>query len=346
MADSTKDKHTFAIRGVVEGFFGPPWSHAARMKMIDFMGAAGYNCYIYAPKDDPFHRDRWREDYPKADAKKIACLAAECAMRGVDFCWALSPGLSIRYSSAKQFQELCAKFLALSHLGVKTFALFLDDIPEEIQHTSDKKHFPSLAAAHADLANRLLAHLEKKVPGARLWFCPTAYFGDGSSPYIATLGAQLDRKIDVFWTGPQVVSPSISAAQARAFAKALGRKPLLWDNYPVNDYNRSTLNIGPLRGRDPKLGSLLAGYFTNPMNEPFASKLPLLTIADYLKAPEKYDPEKSFRAAVRKLCGPDAAAPLELLSQYSGADVLSGAPRPVPAAALDAARGLWNQAEH
>ncbi len=75
MKKTNKDKNALSLRGVVEGFFGPPWSHAARIKMIDFMGDAGYNCYIYAPKDDPFHRDRWREDYPKADAKKIAALA-------------------------------------------------------------------------------------------------------------------------------------------------------------------------------------------------------------------------------------------------------------------------------
>jgi len=51
----------FANRGVIEGFYGPPWSHQDRLDMIRFMGRVGMNMYFYGPKDDPFHREKWRE---------------------------------------------------------------------------------------------------------------------------------------------------------------------------------------------------------------------------------------------------------------------------------------------
>ena len=59
----------FELSGVIEGFYGPPWSHSDRLDMLRFMGRAGLNVYIYAPKDDPYHRTRWREPYPE-DAER------------------------------------------------------------------------------------------------------------------------------------------------------------------------------------------------------------------------------------------------------------------------------------
>ncbi len=46
----------FQTRGVIEGFYGPPWSHQDRLDVLRFMGREGLNTYIYAPKDDPYHR--------------------------------------------------------------------------------------------------------------------------------------------------------------------------------------------------------------------------------------------------------------------------------------------------
>ena len=40
-------------RGVVEGFYGAPWSHEVRLSLIDFYGRNKLNTYIYGPQDDP-----------------------------------------------------------------------------------------------------------------------------------------------------------------------------------------------------------------------------------------------------------------------------------------------------
>jgi len=47
----------FRRRGIVEGFFGPPWSIEQRCAMFEFGAKHAMNTYLYAPKDDPYHRE-------------------------------------------------------------------------------------------------------------------------------------------------------------------------------------------------------------------------------------------------------------------------------------------------
>ncbi|KTF70708.1 hypothetical protein ATB93_18635 [Sphingomonas sp. WG] len=65
---------------------------------------------------------------------------------------------------------------------------------------------------------------------------PTEYYETKGSSYKSGLGKQLDSQIVVQWTGTDVVPQSISINDAKAAQEAFGRKTLLWDNYPVNDY--------------------------------------------------------------------------------------------------------------
>ena len=65
------------LRGVVEGFYGKPWTQEQRVDMMAFCEAHGLNAYIYAPKDDPYHREKWREPYPESQRKKLAKLIRE-----------------------------------------------------------------------------------------------------------------------------------------------------------------------------------------------------------------------------------------------------------------------------
>jgi len=66
----------FAVSGVIEGFYGPPWSHQDRLDILRFMGRVGLNVYVYAPKDDPYHRTRWREAYPEDARRRLGELVA------------------------------------------------------------------------------------------------------------------------------------------------------------------------------------------------------------------------------------------------------------------------------
>jgi hyaluronoglucosaminidase len=49
------------IGELIEGFYGPPRSQEERLDLLRFAAAAGFNTWVHAPKDDPYHRRLWRE---------------------------------------------------------------------------------------------------------------------------------------------------------------------------------------------------------------------------------------------------------------------------------------------
>ena len=294
----------FAERGIVEGFYGRPWTHEQRLDMIRFIGARGMNRFVYAPKDDPLMRREWATEYDAADRARIEELVMTCGDHGVEFVYCISPGLSIQYSSADDSAALVAKLAAVSALGVRRFGLLLDDIPARLQHDQDVARFRSLAQAQSELANTVNERLRDIDDHASLVVCPTEYWGYGDEAYISELGAALAADIDLFWTGRAICSATLDVADAETFARATGRQPLYWDNYPVNDVAMGhELHIGPYRGRSVILDTVSRGVIANGMALFESSKIAFATIADYLWSPRDYDPEESWAVALRDVVG-------------------------------------------
>ena len=266
-------------RGLIEGFYGTPWTWAARLDVMAWCHARGMDLYLYAPKDDPLHRERWREPYgPEALAGFDQLIAAGT----LDVGFGISPGLSIDYGSGDDRRALAAKVDQLVERGVAVVALLLDDIAVR----------PGLGEAHAELSRWLRDHLGHR---ARLVLTPTEYTGTRSTAYLDALAAGVPSDVPIGWTGETVVCDEITVAQARARADSLGgRAPFIWDNYPVNDALMSDrLFLGPLRGREPGLAAVCSGYAANPMVQPMASKPALASIAGYLTG---LDPVSAWEA--------------------------------------------------
>jgi hypothetical protein len=307
MATTIADFPSFPERGVVEGFYGVPWTHQDRLDILRFEGAHAMNVYYYAPKDDPYHRKLWREPYPPAEQKRLGELVETANRNHVDFCFAISPGLTMAYSNERDFQTLVDKLASVGKLGVSCFALFLDDVPQDLQDAQDKVQFKTLAQAHVFLTNKLYQHLKEQSASNRLVLTPTTYTSEwGNRDYLKEVGAGVDPQVAIVWTGPKVFSPTITVDQAREWGEFLHRKPLLWDNYPVNDAAPWARFLGPLTGRDANLPSALGGFFANPMNQARASMIPLATIADYLWNSAAYDPAQSETHAVESQYGKEA----------------------------------------
>jgi hyaluronoglucosaminidase len=279
------------VRGVIEGFYGPPWSHGARLDLVEFMAERRMNAYVYAPKSDPKHRDQWRDPYDADEAARLGELAAACADAGVRFGFAVSPGLDIDYSDGTDRAALVAKLEPLLARGVDWLVVAFDDIPNRA----------GLAAEQVALVEWLI----ERIGGPRLTVVPTEYIGTRPSPYLSELGAGLASDVDVMWTGPTVCSPRIDAADARAWRAALGAHPLLlWDNYPVNDaVMEAELHLGPYRGRTPDFTDEVEGVLLNPMIQPHASKVALATAAEFLADPEGYDEVGAWRRAIDAVGG-------------------------------------------
>jgi beta-N-acetylglucosaminidase len=313
------DFPSFSLRGIVEGFYGTPWSQQDRLDILRFEGQHGMNVYYYGPKDDPYQRTQWRDPYPADRLQQLRELVAAARANFVDFCFAVSPGLSMVYSSDEDFAKLTAKFSSVARMGVSCFALFLDDVPQELQNPKDKARFKSLGRAHAYVINRLYRHLRSLSPRYHLTVTPTTYTNArGSRDYIREVGARVNRRVNLMWTGPKIVSPEITAAEARDWGRLLHRPPLVWDNFPVNDGIPWRLVLGPLRGRDSILNDATRGLVSNPMNQAHTSMIPLGTVAEYLWNPRAYRPDDAENRAVTAQYGEDAPRLLKPMLEAYG----------------------------
>jgi hyaluronoglucosaminidase len=302
------DAPRFRVRGVIEGYYGVPWTADQRQGVMRLLASRKMNAYFYGPKDDRYHRKLWREPYPKVARRELSSLVDYARRLGLDFWYTIGPGLSMEYSSETDFQILVAKLESVRMLGVSRFGLLFDDIPANLQHTRDREQFSGLAMAHATVANRLYRELRERDAQVRLVVCPTEYSGRGDESSIAELGELLDPRIEVFWTGPEICSRELTLRDASLLTRTLNRPPLYWDNYPVNDLQmRDELHLGPYRGRDAHLYRMSLGIVVNVMENAEVTKIPLLTVADYLWNPEAYEPEASWRTAIKDVVGSNDA---------------------------------------
>ncbi len=323
----------FAVRGVIEGFYGHPWTHEQRLALIPFLGARGMSTFVYGPKDDPLVRRDWRLAYDGSALERLAELVEACRRSGMRLTWCISPGLDIRYSDEADLVALMAKLRSVAAIGISDFGLLLDDIPRELQHPEDQAAFADLVAAHIHVVGRVFADLG---PSMRLSVCPTVYWGTGTEPYLAALGQAIDPRIDLYWTGRAICSPTLDLTDAATFARTTHRPVTYWDNYPVNDVAMGyELHIGPYRGRDPQLWRASTGVIANGMELFEASRILFATIADYLRSPDTYEPEESWRRAIRDVVAAADAEAFTLFADNVRSSCLSADDAPIVGRALE-----------
>jgi protein O-GlcNAcase / histone acetyltransferase len=293
------------LAGVIEGFYGQPWSLAERLELFDWMAGWGLNTYLYAPKDDLKHRALWRELYSAPEAAALGEVIRGCQRRSIRFIYALSPGLDIRYSSEAERLQLQKRFEQMLALGCQHFALLFDDIPGRMA-AEDLKALGSFASAQSQVVNALFRWTREHSPNGRFLFCPTPYCGQmaerklGGDGYLATIGRELLPEIDVLWTGPEIISREITVAHVRALRNLLRRKPLIWDNLHANDYDGRRFYCGPYAGRPPELRSEVSGLLSNPNNEFPLNYVPLHTLAEFVGCAGEWDARKAYLSAMRE----------------------------------------------
>ncbi len=314
---SMQNTKTFRRRGIVEGFFGPVWSMAHRAALFAFGAARGMNTYLYAPKDDPYHRARWMEPYPHTQWRKLTQLIRRAHFHGIDFVYGFHPGKGLRFEAAEPVRLLLTKAQRFYDSGVRTFAVLFDDIPSRLEHAADRERFrTSLARAEGTWMQEIRSRQPRSWTDVEWWICPSYYtpdpllarvFGAFEADFLATLGECLPAEVACFWTGPAVVPKRITVAHIKHIVDQVKHPLLLWDNYPVNDLSMSDeLHIGPLQGRDPKLANCVYGYLNNPLLQEELSFVPLSTCFDYAANPRTYNPERSWVGAISERYGGDA----------------------------------------
>lgn len=296
-------------RGVVEGFYGTPWSHEARLRQLHFYGENKMNTYIYGPKDDPYHSSpNWRLPYPETEAKQLQELVKVANENEVDFVWAIHPGLDIKWNEEDR-NLLLAKFQKMYDLGIRSFAVFFDDISGE--GTNPVKQ--------AELLNYIDKNFVKvKRDVNPLIMCPTEYNKSWSDPakgYLTTLGDKLNPSIQIMWTGDRVIS-DMSKEGMQWINERIKRPAYIWWNFPVSDYVRDHMLLGPVYGNDTQIAKEMSGFVTNPMEHAEASKIAIYGVASYAWNPEKYDSDKTWKDAISTIL-PSASKELEFFATHN-----------------------------
>ncbi|MFZ4757227.1 MAG: beta-N-acetylglucosaminidase domain-containing protein [Burkholderiaceae bacterium] len=294
--------------GIVEGYYGRPWSWAERADVVTRLAPHGYRFFLYAPKAATALRRRWREPMSDAELAPMAAFAAHCRGLDVRFGVGLSPDGFDASPERDDWAHLAARLATLDDvLAPDALALLFDDIRGDDATLADRQ-----AAVCAFAAARTRART--------LYVCPSYYsddpvldrvFGARPADYLVRLGRALDPSVRIFWTGEEVCSREYGPAHLARVADALGRAPMLWDNYPVNDGARMSqaLHLRGSTGRPAALASCIAGHAVNPALQPVLGCIPLLTLAErYRVGDAAYAYGDAFARACRTVLGDGALA--------------------------------------
>ena len=308
------DYPEISFRGVVEGFYGAPWSHQARLRQLKFYGENKMNTYIYGPKDDPYHSSpNWRLPYPANEAKQIQELVNVAKENAVNFVWAIHPGKDIKWNQEDR-DNLLGKFEKMYDLGVRSFAVFFDDISGE--------------GTRADKQAELLNYIDEQFVKVKkdvtpLIMCPTEYnksWSNVKGGYLTTLGTKLNPSIHIMWTGDRVIADMYEGDVEKGGMKWINnliqRPAYVWWNFPVSDYVRDHLLMGPVYGNDLHIANLMSGFVTNPMEHAESSLLAIYGVASYAWNPDKYDSNKAWKDAMKAVL-PSAAKELEIFATHN-----------------------------
>lgn len=121
------------IRGVIEGYYGIPWGNENREELLKFGGKFKNNAFVFAPKDDPYHREKWRELYPENLLEEFAHLAKVGNENKNRFVWTITPFKNEPINDEnvdESIKDLLAKFDQLYSAGIRQFGILGDDVGE------------------------------------------------------------------------------------------------------------------------------------------------------------------------------------------------------------------------
>lgn len=291
-----------AYLGIIEGFYGRPYSTQERNYFYSFAQKSGYSFYIYAPKADLQLRDEWTKPITKSYEQELGAIADDAHQAGLDFGVALSPlNLTANFHEQKAtLLERVSSLCAISNCEI--FCLLFDDMFKDSEHVGSTQN---------EIIKAVEAHLPEHVK--HFIICPSYYsddpmldkiFGQRPQCYFDELLQDLPERVEIFWTGPKVLSEDITVEHLEYVTKLLGRKPFIWDNYPVNDGKNicNYLYLSKFQGRT-NLADHLTGHAVNPMVQPLLSTLPAVTLPLIYAGKSEEEINRAYLDQARELFG-------------------------------------------
>jgi hypothetical protein len=196
---------------------------------------------------------------------------------------------------------LTDKLRFFDSLGVDDLGILFDDMRGDA---------PDLARNQVEIVEWAAG----RTKASRIIVCPSYYsddpvldrvFGKRPENYLEDLAAGIDAEIEMFWTGEEVISREFTRGHLERVAGQMGRKPFLWDNYPVNDGQRMSqyLHLRGFTGRPGSNADCIAAHGVNPALQPVLNRIPCMTLSDSYRLGESYQYSESFRHACHETLG-------------------------------------------
>ena len=331
-------------RGIIEGYYGVPYSAEVTKDLFRFMARYKMNTYMYGAKSDPYHSRYWGDPYPTTitpEQQRIGYLNQDM-MRDitkvaqetkVNFIWAIHPGKAFANAEDPQvLDKIMAKFESMYQLGVRQFGVFVDDVGVP----SD----PAIMKLCADNLTALQQRIDDK------WNKAGAVATDTVKPlhYVPQLYAHgwvnqerareffeslrsTPEKLNIYITGRDVWSVPNNGDLALV-SSWLGRDLSWWWNYPCNDQDPTKLYVMDTYSnfrdethidnlsRIEKHLAMLNTLIINPMQQGELSKVALFGVADYAWNNADFDNYDSWEAAIPAVVGKKYAKAFKKLAPY------------------------------
>lgn len=291
-----KDYANTQIRGVIEGYYGVPWGNDNRADLLEFGGQFKANAFVFAPKDDPYHRERWSDLYPEDELKgheRLAVLGNETKNR---YIWTIAPfqpdSNPITADNEEEgIKQLIDKFEQLYSVGVRQFGVLGDDVGQLPMQTV------------VNVMKEVSLWAEEKGDVYDFVFVPQGYvLADWgfNAEELNLYDAEFPDDVQIMFTGENTLSSitqeSINGFKTKGADAGERRDPLFWLNWPVNDIDREDyrrLFMGKGEMMNPGVENMV-GVLTNPMEESQPSKIAIFETADYSWNTTNFDADQNW----------------------------------------------------
>lgn len=314
-------------RGIVEGYYGYPYSVAVKKDLMRFMMRYKMNTYMYGAKSDPYHSQYWADPYPTsltAEQEKngwlsqsmVTELADVSHQTKVNFIWAIHPGNNFVSGGAATINQIMGKFEKMYNLGVRQFAVFVDDVSVPSSDADMKTNAAQLTNLQKAIEKKWNENYTQAVDTVRpLHFVPQIYcrsFAGSQDQHDRFFQAlkSTPSYITIYTTGGGVWSTPNDGDYATP-ANQLGREVAWWWNYPCNDnadgqiypsdmyYNFFEMPSVNNNATLPATLNRGLGIVCNPMQQGEVSKTPLFSAADYAWNTDGFNNKTSWEASFK-----------------------------------------------
>lgn len=312
-------------RGLVEGYYGYPYNLSVKKSLMRFMMRLKMNTYMYGAKSDLYHSAKWEEPYPKTLTKTdieygrmsqdmVKDLSKTSQATKVNFIWAIHPGNDF-VGQPNVVTRIMKKFSSMYDLGVRQFAIFVDDVDVPTSEADCKTNAEHLTAVQKAIDAKW--NKAGSAPEARvrpLHFVPQVYtlswVGEADRKRFFKALAAVPSDITIYTTGWGVWTVPNSRDLATMHTE-LGRPVAWWWNYPCNDNADEQIytsdmytNFMEMRAVDnnARLQKELKnglGVVSNPMQQGMVSRIALFSVADYAWNNAKFDNMTSWKKAFK-----------------------------------------------